>query len=407
MSVLAILLPLRPRSTTGGDGPPAPRSASGMEWAYAFSRDTRTVEQQGSAPAAQLPKAERAVLVVQEDDIAWLPVQLPKVTASRLREALGGALEDQLLEEPHLTHLALNKAGLREGQTNWVAALHKPWLEQQIRLLREEGIEIDALVSLSEPDDASSGHAGIGSDGQPRAIVVGPHGVALWALGWPGWKTRLEGTMTWTAEPAAASALSEAGMPAARLLNQGDRMLAAAVSGSNLLQFDLAPRMKGSRALLAVWSAFRTPRYRAIHVGLALMLLIQVIGLNASAWRSQRETQTLQARAEEVLRQTFPSVKVVVDPRVQMEREVQSLRQAAGLAGPTDLETWIDLVATLWAGQPEPLLKFQLSPQGLSLEATQWPPDVVAALQEHARQQGWQARVEGNQLKLAPAGAAR
>ncbi len=407
MSLLAILLPSRPRPASVGDAVAAPRSLVGTEWRYAFSRDGLKVDQEGCAAAANLPKAERVVLVAPDDEVAWMPVQLPKAAASRLREVLGGALEDQLLDDAATTHLALSKAGLHDGQTSWVAALHKPWLDQCLSGLRDCGFEADSLVALSEPDSVVRGHAQLSTDGQTWAVVAGPHGVASWPWLWSGWKSRLTEEVSWTAEPAAAAALADLGLKAQRLVNASERMLAAAATGSNLLQFDLAPRMKGSRVILAAWAQFKSPRYRAIHVGLAALLLIQIIGLNVSAWRAERELQALRAQADRVLQQTFPSVKVVVDPRVQMEREIQLLRQTSGQPGPTDLETWIDLTSGLRGGQAKPLLKVQLSTQGLAMEADEWPQDVVSALQEHARQQGWQVRLEGQSLRLTGPTAGR
>jgi general secretion pathway protein L len=115
----------------------------------------------------------------------------------------------------------------------------------------------------------------------------------------------------------------------------------------------------------------------------------------------------VQARGEQLLRETFPSVKVVVDPAVQMERELISLRRASGQPGPTDLETWIDLLASIWAGQPEPLVKLQWDTQGLKLDATQWPAEFIPVIEDYARQHGWQARLEGSTLKLSRSTGAR
>lgn len=416
MSLIALLLPGRTRPTPGGEALGAPRldarvetdTPSAAEWRFVFSRDGRSVDQEGMAPLAQLPKAERVVLVAQDEDLAWLPVRLPKTATARLKEVLAGALEDQLLEDPALTHLALSQQGLREGESSWVAALHKPWLERCLAQLNTAGLQADALVGAAEPQPSVAAHARLNGEGQVLAVVAGPHGVALWPLEWPGWRSRFSEVLPWTAEPAAAQALSDQGHAPDRLLAWGERALSAAAVGTNLLQFDLAPQMKGSRAVLAAWAAFKERRFRAVHVGLGALVVVQLIGLNASAWQARRDIRELEARAEAIVREGFPSIKVVVDPVVQAERELQAMRRASGQAGPTDLETWVDLASAVWAGQPEPLVKLQLQPQGVSMEAAHWPPELVTVLQDYAAQQGWQARLDGAVLRLTkPAAAAR
>lgn len=405
MSLLAILLPGRGRTPPIGESSATsrvdPSSDSAPEWRFVFSRDGQTVAQEGSVATSQLPKAERVVLVAQDEDVSWLSVKLPKAAASRLKEVLGGALEDQLLEDPAQTHLAISRMGLREDEPTWVAALHRPWLEHVLSQLSEQGLQADALVSLSEPEPTLRAHARLSVEGMPLAVVSGPHGVASWPLGWAGWRSRLSETPSWTAEPAAAQALSEVGESSGRLVSASERALGAAASGTNLLQFGLTPQMKGSRAVLAAWSAFKERRYRAIHVGLIALILIQAIGLNLSAWSARQDVRQVQSRSEQLLREAFPSIKVVVDPVVQAERELQTLRSASGEPGPTDLETWIDLTATVWAGQPAPLKTLRLDAQGLSLEAAQWPEELVAVMQDYARQQGWQAQLNGGVLRLS------
>lgn len=407
MTLLALMLPGRARLMASGEPPGSPRPDSGAEWSYVLSRDGLSVDEEGSAPVASLPKAERIVLVAQDEDVAWLPTRLPKAAAARLKEALAGALEEQLLEDPAQAHLAVSRQGLREDDVTWVAALHKPWIEQALAQLQEGGVVVDGLVSLSEPTADTVAHAKANPDGHSTAVVSGPHGVALWSLEWLGWKERLPQIEQWTSEPSVARTLADQDITAKRLVAPGPRALAAAAAHTNLLQFDLTPRMKGSRAVLAAWATFKEPRLRVLRWGLVALLLIQVVGLNISAWQARRDVLAVQARGEQLLREAFPSVKVVVDPAVQMERELTALRRASGQPGPTDLETWIDLLAGIWAGQPEPLIKLQWDTQGLKLDASQWPAEFIPVIEDHARQQGWQARLEGNTLRLSRSTGAR
>ena len=50
------------------------------------------------------------------------------------------------------------------------------------------------------------------------------------------------------------------------------------------------------------------------------------------AWRLQRERGWLEARREAIFREAFPEARVVVDPELQMARNLAELRRSRGLA---------------------------------------------------------------------------
>ncbi|MFN5724214.1 MAG: type II secretion system protein GspL, partial [Betaproteobacteria bacterium] len=79
-----------------------------VEWRFVYSRDGLGIDREGMAAPAQLPRADRTVLVLQDEDVSWLQALLPKSAAKRLQPALVGALEDQLLEDAAVTHLAMS-----------------------------------------------------------------------------------------------------------------------------------------------------------------------------------------------------------------------------------------------------------------------------------------------------------
>jgi general secretion pathway protein L len=69
-----------------------------------------------------------------------------------------------------------------------------------------------------------------------------------------------------------------------------------------------------------------------------VLLLSQLLGLNAWAWKLRADLRQRQDGMAQVMKQTFPEVQVVLDAPLQMRREVQRLRQAAGQAGSDGLE---------------------------------------------------------------------
>jgi general secretion pathway protein L len=77
-----------------------------------------------------------------------------------------------------------------------------------------------------------------------------------------------------------------------------------------------------------------------------------VLGLNALAWRESNTLNAQQAALQNILKTTFPSVTLVIDAPLQMQREVDALQQKSGAASSTDLEPLLAALAgVLPAGQ--------------------------------------------------------
>jgi type II secretion system protein L len=87
------------------------------------------------------------------------------------------------------------------------------------------------------------------------------------------------------------------------------------------------------------WRAWRWPGALA-----AAALVAWLLGLNVHWAQLAQERNELRAALETTLRRTFPETKVVVDPVLQMEREVSALRTRAGQSGPGD---FVPLLARL------------------------------------------------------------
>ncbi|MEZ5649021.1 MAG: type II secretion system protein GspL [Burkholderiaceae bacterium] len=79
------------------------------------------------------------------------------------------------------------------------------------------------------------------------------------------------------------------------------------------------------------WRAWRLPMWLA-GAGAAVFL----VGLNLHWGKLSAEKRDLRAGLETQYRQAFPNDRVVVDPLLQMERNVAKLRASAGQSGPDD-----------------------------------------------------------------------
>ncbi|OYU82721.1 MAG: general secretion pathway protein GspL, partial [Burkholderiales bacterium PBB5] len=163
MSLLVILLPAPPRA----DATPTPDDAPLAWW---LSPDGLTVSRQGSSGPSGFPRADSVVAVVGAHDLGWHRLPLPKAPANRLRAALGGLLEDQLLDDDEAVHLAMAPQAAA-GQPTWVAALHKPWLQAQLAALQAGGLTVDrvvpALAPLPADAEAPQGQFFLAADADP------------------------------------------------------------------------------------------------------------------------------------------------------------------------------------------------------------------------------------------------
>lgn len=408
MTVLAVLIPPRLRpSVLAGDAPP-----STVEWSWVYSVDGRSVARQGRGAPADWPPADECVVVLDAGDVAWLPATLPRAPASRLRQALLGLLEDQLLDDE--LHFAV-APGAGAGQPTWVAAVHRPWLADTLQRLDAAGRPAARVVpALLPAQNPPRGHFSPDPDDQQRLRLD-------WSDAAGAVQLRVDGSLArartaaapdahWTASPAcAAAAEAWLGHPVAAR-GDAEQALAALAGGWNLRQFDLAPRHRGAGALKDGWRRFLAPTWRPVHIGLLALLAINLVGLNAWAWQQQRALGERRQAMVDLLRSAHPQVRAVLDPPLQMTRETDRLRASAGQAGDDDLETLLAVAAAAWPDDEPPVAGLQFQPGRLVLDIDGWDEERIAAFRDQVAPAGWQVGTEGTRMTLshrAGSGAAR
>ncbi|VWX58134.1 General secretion pathway protein GspL [Burkholderiales bacterium 8X] len=387
--------------------------AGEFAWA-AWSSDGRKLRSQGSAPAALLPTSEEVILCIPAAALSWHRVTLPQVAMSgnvRIRSILNGLLEDRLLDDPEQLHFAL-EPDARPGVPVWVAACSRAWLQGIVQSLEAAGRRVGRIIPEFTPQPSGS-PAMVFAVGEPRdarLVICDDQGVAMLPLQGTGaaLAALLPADSTALAEPAVAElaeSLLERRMP---IIKPAARWNQAGQSSWDLAQFDLAStgRARAGKKAAAIWrSVWHGAEWRAARWGALVLVLAQLVGLNAWAWKERNALEAKNTALRGILTQTFPSVQTVIDPLLQMQREVATLQQATGGVSANDLEPMLGaLAASLPAGRVPSAIDYtggQLRLRGLALKDTE-----INGLASALSSRGYGARSEGD-LLLVQAEAAR
>ncbi len=394
MSSLLVLLPTE-----------APTGAT--EWAYTVTTDGRVATGHGSAPAALLPAARGAgaevVAIVPVQALGWHRIDLPRGTAAgspRLRAALEGLLEEQLLEDTDAVHMAL-QPGAQPGQPAWVAVCNRAWLRATLQALEAAGRPVSRIV----PEFAPEGEPALYALGEPQSaqiVCTSAEGVLALPLS-PGVLPVLPALADDAprhAEPAVAALAEQLLQHKVTLQQAPQRWLQSAQTRWDLGQFELAStgRTRALKKLTSGWGdLLRSPAWRPARWALAALVVVHLLGLNAWAWKERNELEAKRDAVRRALTQTFPNVKVIVDAPIQMEREVAVLRQATGAPSARDLEAMLGAVAPAVAAGRSPtaidFLPGDLRLRGLGLNA-----DEARATAAQLKPLGYAAVIQGDML---------
>jgi general secretion pathway protein L len=364
MSKLIVSLPYPNAASQGGV-----TTSSGILYDFVLSKDGQSEKfedspnrgKTGTLSLGELPKADTTVLVVPARALSWHQVDLPKVPKARLRAALDGLLEEHLLDDTSAMALALSPdAQVGKATTGaWVAACDKAWLNSAIHMFEAAGCRVTQVVPefwpQSEPMISVAGtpeEAWI-TRADPQGVMTiplhaGDTSGVLQAL-----LANFPSSAAISAAPAVAALAETSLLPypelKVQLRQHATGLLYSGSSLWELAQFEqsLSGDSQGMKSLIRQWQAFwQAPAWRPTRWGLVALLCANIIGLNAWAWKQQTSLSNKSAQLGTILTQTFPNVKTVVDPALQMSREMAVLRQATGATGVQNFESMLSAFST-------------------------------------------------------------
>ncbi|ABM63151.1 type II secretion system protein GspL [Halorhodospira halophila] len=298
----------------------------------------------------------RCVGVVPGAQVLVTRVWLPTRRRPRVLQALPYALEEQLTSDLEALHFAIRRIDADGGVHAAVVehAAMQAWLDEFASL----GLEVDALVPENGLLPADSGHWRVEADRNQVVLALGADGFALEPASAP---VTLEAALAVAERPPQRLTLQAPAALQTRLESAAAAAEPAPELESRAVDADLLPR-------LAAWYHPRTavdlrqgPYARRERWGwlwrplrpAAALLAVWLLGQGALQWlevqRLEREAEQLTAEIEQVYRETFPEGRVV-NPRVQMEHHLRTIRGDRGGEGGGHLARLLGKAAPALAG---------------------------------------------------------
>jgi general secretion pathway protein L len=359
-----------------------PHSANANTGYAHVHSDGHSVLRSATGAAATLSAhAGEVVAVVPHSRLAWLRVQLPPAShGPRLQSVLQGLLEERLLDDPQQLHIVLAPDAeqiARSGGETLVAVCDKQWLRDALAPLQAAGLTVQRIVPELSPSDSPVLHV-LGEPDLSQSLLCHAHGVTLLPPNTAQWRAFAElsqADLQIQAEPAMVARVQSTLQRQPMLQSAAQRWVKSNQSGWDLAQGEWAQgrAQRAQRFVLAGWQALlHAPAWQTVRWGLVALVALQVLGLNALAWRERSALNAQQASLQHILKTTFPSVTLVIDAPLQMQREVDVLQQTTGAVSSTDFEPLLAALAgVLPAGQTPQQIHFAnhaLRVQGVALD---------------------------------------
>lgn len=402
MSILYLRLPSRTAadSTSHLLAPACP---------FALVSQGGAIEREGVTPlsglAETITRMQRVVLLLAGSDVTVLRVQVPPLSAARLKAALPHLVEEQLLCDPADCVIVADR--LSDGSCT-IAVAQRAWLEQLTRTFTALGarniVALPAQSCLSYPADQPGSVtaavrrvelirpfcadksaptleqvAGEQSAGIDLILRLSEQdGIGVEIDGGSDEAAAHEVIQTLCAIVPAAPVTLYVPQSALRIYQEAvndapalkERISVSVdnwthwIAGARGVTLDLMAGLGTNSGIRFDWHAWRWPLALA-----AAVLLINVSALNISWWRMKSEAGSLRSAMTQIYRSAYPNESVIIDPLAQMQQKIAAAKRDSGLAAPDDFTAMTAAFGEAWA----------------SVTATLPAPPSIAALEYHDR----------------------
>ena len=323
-----------------------PRSAGER----AFGAEAQLLAHIGGEPRVRrasldsMEQVRQVWLIADARDVTLLDVAVPPLSGARLRQALPNVVEEFLLQDVNRC-LVVPGPVTGDGK-RLVGVIDRDWVEFVIGAFARRQMRVDAMWPAQLALPLIPEHWSLSCAHGALALRTGATTGVGWSAGEaPEFRAEaitsvLEaGTATTGGErPAKLRAFLESG-DWQRPVQKAAKAAGMEVEMSRLPLVRSAPidlllgRASGMKAAMAQfdWRLWRAPVSLA-----AACVVAALVGLNLH-WATQAaQKQALRQAMEQKFREAFPGTQTVIDPVLQMKRNVAALRAQSGRAGPDD-----------------------------------------------------------------------
>lgn len=379
----------------------------------------------GRSGIAGMPRAERVIAIVPVARIVFIETTLPPVSADKRDELLRYAIEDKLTIDPATVHaVVIGKAEGSVPHAHIVAAIDRRWLQDALAWLDRAGLTVRQAFAETVLLPSASGvwhtliderhGVAVRSDGLAYSFDTELSGPAPFALtlalnearSRTAANTHAPSIKLHAANDSTARALTpalalhwrdELGVPVdiAGVLDRArahERLAKGDMPGANLLTGPFAPRHPGVGVL-------RLAKPALIAAG--LILTTQVALTLLDAWRLSRQEAALRADMVQVFRSTFPDAKAIVDPALQMARNLDQLKRERGLAADDAKRILLARIASITRGAPSfRIARVRIEGAEARVEGALADPAALARLRDAAGREGGSIINNGNEVVI-------
>jgi general secretion pathway protein L len=357
--------------------PDLPRFDPATPCEWTLLDKANAVLRSGDGPLSTLPGADRVVAVAPVGRLLWIETALPPVAPSKRNALLRYAIEDKLTIDPSTVHaVVVGKydaavAGGKSGTTmHVIAAIDRTWLIGVLQWLNQAGLAADCLIPNAAGIPVAAGEWAVVFD-QQRGFAKRADGFVYNLDIGAGREPPFGLTLALKearAHQRAPSTLALQSMPSRNLSTPPDAALArqwestlgvavrlvapttdrvqsvlAASQSANLLTGEFAPR-----EAMGKWIGLLKPAL----IALTLMVAAQVVFTVLDNWRLNRERIALEQEMTQVFKTAFPAAQAIIDPPLQMQRNLQQLKRERGLPAEADAPMLIARLAWLMQTLP-------------------------------------------------------
>ena len=374
MSTLYIRFPPK---TIAGSAPHWPALAC----QFALVSHAGAIEHQGTTALSDLAdviaKSRRVVMLMAASDVTILRLQVPPLSAARLKAALPNLVEDRLISD--ISDCVVVAGGVFEGLRT-IAVVQRAWLEVLTSTLISLGARhisalpaqlclpyaneqpggvtaaiddrndagrntvIDLTLRLSEQDGiglaiAPALNRGEGPEQNASAVqevirtllAAVPQAPITLYVPQP-WVRAYQETVNETVELGKRISVSA---------DNWSRWIA----GANATTLNLMTGLGTGTGPRLEWRPWRWPLALA-----AAVLLVNALALNLDWWHMKSESRSLRAAMIQIYKSAYPKESVILDPIAQMQQKIAIARHDSGMPAADDFTAITAAFGEAWAG---------------------------------------------------------